>query len=112
MYMSVDLTFIGSDNGLLSICHQAITWNNDGMLSIRPWGTHFNEIFKIQKFFTQENAFENIICETAAILSLPQCVKMKELYIVYWLAFWSFKECFWWAYPGLQIWTYAMLVLF
>ena len=27
------------------------------------------------KVFIQENAFENIVWETAAILSLPQCVK-------------------------------------
>ena len=28
--------------------------------------------------FIQENAFENVVCEMAAILSRPQCVKDKE----------------------------------
>ena len=46
---------IGSDNGMLPILHQAIVWNNAGLLSIGPLGTRFSEILiKIQNFsFTQ-----------------------------------------------------------
>ena len=29
--------------------------------------------------FIQENAFENIVCEMAAILSRPQCVKLVPI---------------------------------
>ena len=39
-----NLTIIGSDNGLSPGRRQAITWTNAGLLSITPWGTHFNEI--------------------------------------------------------------------
>ena len=34
---------------------------------------------KYSYFFVQENAFENVICEKAAILSQPQCVKEQHL---------------------------------
>ena len=33
---------------------------------VNPWEQTFNQISKI---FIQENAFENIVCKTAAILS-------------------------------------------
>ena len=35
---------IGSDNGLLPIWHQAITWTNAGLLTIGLLGTNFSEI--------------------------------------------------------------------
>ena len=56
---------------------QAIIWTNAGILSIRTLGTNFSEISSEIHifFFIQENAFENIVCEMAVILSLPQCVK-------------------------------------
>ena len=41
---SVDYTIISSDNGLSSIWRQAIIWTNDDILSIRPYGTHVNEV--------------------------------------------------------------------
>ena len=46
---------IGSGTGLSPTPCQAITWTNDGLLSIRPW--NFN-----QKLYTfiQENAIENV----------------------------------------------------
>ena len=46
-----------------------LLWNNAGMLLIRPHGTYFNEIlFEIIKII-QENVFEYVVCEMAAILS-------------------------------------------
>ena len=48
---------------------QAIIWTNAGMLLISPQGTDFIEIlFKMQKKFIRESAFEHVVCEIAAIL--------------------------------------------
>ena len=77
-----NLTIIGPDNGLSPGRRQAIIWTNAGILLIGPWGTHFSEIFNRNSYiFIQENAFQNVVCEMASILSRPQCV--KPLY--YWL---------------------------
>ena len=44
------------------------------MLSMGPLGTSFSEILiEIMIFFIQKNMFENVVCETAAILPRPQC---------------------------------------
>ena len=52
------------------VWHQAISWTNTDLLSIRPLGTNFSEIqFEIKKKFINENAFENVICKMATILS-------------------------------------------
>ena len=73
------LTIVGSDNGLSPGRRQAIIWTNDGILSIGPlrnkpqWNINQNSYISIQ-----ENAFENIVCEMAAILSRPQWVKAVE----------------------------------
>ena len=40
-----------------------------GILLIGPFGTNFSEIF------IQENESESVVCEMAAVLSRPQCVK-------------------------------------
>ena len=46
-----ELDSIGSDNGLLPVWHQAITWTNADLLSIGPLGTKFSELwFKIHDF--------------------------------------------------------------
>ena len=37
------LTIIGSDNGVSPGRHQAIIWNNDGILLIGRLGTNFSE---------------------------------------------------------------------
>ena len=67
-----ELTMIGAENGIGR--SQAIIWTNDRVFQIGPLGTKFGQIvFEIQTFF-QENAFENVVCEMAAILSPPQCV--------------------------------------
>ena len=69
------LTIIGSDNDLSPGRRQAIIWTNDGILLIGPLETNFSENFKQNShIFIQENAFENIVCEMAAILSRPQYV--------------------------------------
>ena len=49
---------------------------------IGPLGTNFNEIlFKIYTFSVKKNAFQNVVCKMAAILSQPQCVnELQRLY--------------------------------
>ena len=69
-------TIIGSDNGLSPGRRQTIIWTNAGILLIRTLGTHFNEnLLEIMTFSFKKNLFESVVCETAAILSWPQCVK-------------------------------------
>ena len=78
-----DLTIIiVSDNGLSTDRCQAITWTNAGILLIGPWGTKLNEwnFNQNTNIFIHENAFENIVCETAAILFRPQCVNIFQAY--------------------------------
>ena len=77
----VNLTIIGLDNGLSPGRHQAIIWTNDGILLIGPLGTNFSEILSKIHILIQENAFENIVCEMAVILSRPQCV--NHVYLFY-----------------------------
>ena len=79
-------TIIGSNDGLLPGQRQAIILTNARMLLIQILGTDFNEILsEIQIFsFTKMHAFENVICEMAAILSHPQCVKTIYVQSVYW----------------------------
>ena len=49
------LTSIASDNGLLPGRHQAIIWNNAGILLIGPLGTNFGEILiEVQTFSLQK----------------------------------------------------------
>ena len=65
------LSIIGSDNGLSPGHRQAIIiWTNAGILLIPTLGTKFSEILNEIHTF-QESAFENVICEMAAILSHP-----------------------------------------
>ena len=71
-----DLTIIGSDNGLSPGRRQAIIWTNAGILLIGPLGTSLSEIsIEIHTFSFKKNAFKNVVCRMAAILSRPQCVK-------------------------------------
>ena len=67
-------TIIDSDNGLSHSRRKAIIWTNARILLIRPLWTNFSEIVN-PNIFIQENAFESVVCEMAAILSRPQCVK-------------------------------------
>ena len=79
MYICVSkLTIIGPDNGLSPGRHQAIVWNNAGILLIGPLETNFSEILILNRnsyIFIQENAFQNVVWKMAAILSRPRCVK-------------------------------------
>ena len=69
------LTIIGSDNGLTPERRQSIIWTNAGILLIGPLGTNISEILiEILTFSFIENAFESVVCETAAILSRPHCL--------------------------------------
>ena len=79
------LTTIASDNGLSPSRHQAIIWTNAGILLIRPIGTNFN-FNRNSLIFIQENAFKDVICEKAAILSRPQCVKYfwNPVFLICW----------------------------
>ena len=60
----------GSGNGLLPVRRQAITWNQSWLIinwnpkNKLQWNANQN-----MKFFIQENAFENVVCEMAAIFS-------------------------------------------
>ena len=80
IYVSVYQAIIGSDNDLSPVQCQAIIWNNTEELSIAPqrnkikWNFNHNS-----NIFIQENAFENVVCEMAAFLSLPQLVKYFKL---------------------------------
>ena len=69
------LTIIGSDNGLSPGWCQAIISTNAGILLIASQGKNFNKIYsKFESFRLKKNAYENVTCEMAAILSWPQCV--------------------------------------
>ena len=79
-----NLIIIGSENSLSPGRRQAIIWTNDGILLIGPLGTNFSEILIENSWgFLQENAFENIICEMAAILWEPQCVNLGHFALQY-----------------------------
>ena len=70
----VNLTTIGSDNGLSPGRRQAIIWTNAGILLFGPLGSKQWNLNRNWYILSQENAFEIVVCEIAAILSRPQCV--------------------------------------
>ena len=76
MHICIDeLTTIVSDNVLSPGRRQAIIWNNAGILLIRPLGNKLEwNLNQNLYIFIQENAFENVVWNMAAILSRPQCV--------------------------------------
>ena len=76
-----NLTIIGSDNGLSPGRRKAIILINDGILLIGPLGTNFSELLIEIQPFIQEKAFESVVCEMVAILSLPQWVKVPCLVV-------------------------------
>ena len=59
------LNIIDSNNGLSPGWHQAINWTNAGITV--NWNLYIS---------IQENAFENVICQMAAIFSRTQCVNI------------------------------------
>ena len=75
----IKLTVIGSDNGLSPGRRQAIIWTNDGILFF----SYFEIPNKFQwnlkrnsSIFIHENAFANVVCAMAPILSRPQCITL------------------------------------
>ena len=81
-----DLTTIGSDNGLSPGRRQAIIWTNAWILLIGPSGFGNKLQWNLNRnpnIFIQENSFESVVCEIAAILSWPQCVKSGNLFASY-----------------------------
>ena len=68
------LTIIGSGNGLSPGRHQTIIWTKAGILIIGPLGTNVNS-----NIFIQEDAFESVVCEMAAMLFWLQCVKHYDI---------------------------------
>ena len=84
IYAFVNWISIGSGNGLSPIRHQAITWTHAHLLSIEPLGTNFSEIrMKNTKLFVPENAFENVVCEMASILTRERWAKANFGLTVY-----------------------------
>ena len=78
MYGSVNCDRIASGNGLSPVRRQAITWANAALLSIGPLGINLREI-RIEmkkKIVIHENAFETVVCEMDAILSMGRCVNV------------------------------------
>ena len=68
-----NLLIFGSGNGLSPVLCQVITWTNyNDFSSICPLGRDFCDICWIKKILCRENAFENIVCKTVAILFKPQ----------------------------------------
>ena len=66
------LNIIGSDNGLSPDRCQVIIGTSAGILLIWPLATNFSD--ELIEICIQQNAFENVVCEMASILSRPQCV--------------------------------------
>ena len=71
-----ELSSIGSGDGLSHLWHQAITWNNTGLLSIGLLGTNFSEIWiRILSFSFKEMHLKLSSAYIAAILSRRRWVK-------------------------------------
>ena len=67
------LTIIGPDNSLPPGRRQAIIWTNAGILLIRTPATISSGILsEIDTNYIQGNAFKNVVCKMAAILSHKQ----------------------------------------
>ena len=87
-----ELTSIGSDNGLSPGRHQAIIRTNAGILLKKTLRNKLQWNFsRNSKIFIQENAFESVVWEKAAILSRLQWVKSYvsiKAYIIGLLCIW------------------------
>ena len=76
----LNLTIIGSDNGLSPGWHQAINWTNTGIALFGCLGTNFSEILiQVLAFSFKKMRLKVVDCEMAAILSHHQCVKGSRL---------------------------------
>ena len=86
------LTITGSDNGLSPGRRQAIIWTNAGILLTGPLGTNFSENFiEILKFSFTKMRLKSVVCEIAAILSRPQCVKITLRAVVIYITWIHWK---------------------
>ena len=56
-----------------SIGRQVISWNNSGLLPVRPLATYFQK-FCSKSFFEKDNGFENAVYIILRILFGPQLV--------------------------------------
>ena len=65
----------GSDNGLLPVWCQIITWTNTDLLSIRPLGTNFSEIW----IKTQNFSFVKMYLKMPSATWRPFCSGRDEL---------------------------------
>ena len=71
-----NLTIIGSDNYVFPGQHQAIIWNNAGIMLIGPLRTNVSDILtEIHTFSLKNMSFEYVVFKIAAILSQSQRVK-------------------------------------
>ena len=77
IYASASLVSnIGSDNGFSPFWHQAIIWTNAALLS---WNTLQRNFHQNRKYFINKNAFKNIVCEMAAILSRGRWIRSNKI---------------------------------
>ena len=74
MNVSVNYAIIGSNNGLSPVRRHAIIWTNAGLLMTGPFGDKF-QLHSSLNISVQENQIFNVVCDTAKILSRPQCFK-------------------------------------
>ena len=78
IYALVNRVSSGSDNGFAPIRRQAIIGTNAGIWNIVNWTLRNKVQWNLNRnscIFIQENVYENIVCEMAAILSRGRWVK-------------------------------------
>ena len=68
------LTVNTADNDLSPVRRQAIIWTKNEILSIEAWKLQWN-FNRGLNIFINENAYVNVVCEIATILSRPKCFK-------------------------------------
>ena len=72
---SDNIAIIGSDNDLLSLRHQAISWTNADLLSILPWAKSFSEtLIEIQTF-----SFKKMLLKMLSANSQTFCLGLNVL---------------------------------
>ena len=80
MHICVNLTIIGSDNGLSPDRRQAIIWTNAGLLIIGPLGTNFSEILIEVLTFS----FKKMRLKVSSVKRRPFCLGFNVLTPWYW----------------------------
>ena len=77
------VNIIVSDNGSSPGRHQTTIWISAGILINEHLGTNCSEIFIEFHTISLKNAFENVVCEIAAILSRPHVWCISENFCQY-----------------------------